>query len=94
MTAEADVKNRATKLRRIGRAIREWRESGDDRSHLSMEQLASKIRRSMSTVQRWDRGALEPKVSDLQRMDSVKPGLLERLFPRLERVALDRAASA
>lgn len=81
----AESKARTSKLRKIGRAIKEWRESGDEKHVLTMEQLAGKIRRSMSTVQRWERGAIEPKVSDLQRMDSVKPGLLELLFPRLGR---------
>jgi ribosome-binding protein aMBF1 (putative translation factor) len=73
----------SAKLRRIGRIgqkITQWREK---QAQISMEALAAKIDRSLSTIQRWERGVIEPKVSDLQAMDRVNPGLPELLFPRL-----------
>lgn len=83
MDVEASKTKRGAGLPKIGRAIREWRESEVGGKTVSMEELAVKIERSLSTIQRWERGVLQPKVSDLQKMDKVKPGLLERLFPRL-----------
>jgi DNA-binding transcriptional regulator YiaG len=72
---------KVSRLKKIGQAITWWREEIEPR--ISMVELAWKIGRSLSTVQRWERGSLEPKASDLQRMDKVKSGLPERLFPRL-----------
>jgi len=85
--ASAEHRAKEHRLQKIGQMITRWRE---DTPRISMEELASKIDRSMSTIQRWERGALEPKASDLQRMDRVKCGLPELLFPRLNPPRLDK----
>jgi DNA-binding transcriptional regulator YiaG len=71
----------ATKARRdirdlTGRILRQWREGCE----MTREQLAPLIGRSVSTIQRWERGIAEPRVSDLRTMEERRPGIIEALF--------------
>lgn len=69
---------RAERLR-VGRAIEAWREH----ERLRQEEVAAKLGRSMSTVQRWERGLQDPRLSDIVAMEKLRPGLVPRLFPHV-----------
>lgn len=62
-----------------GDAILSWRLAGQE---ISKEELAAHLGRSMSTIQRWERGAQEPRLSDVRAMEEYKPGLVALLFPK------------
>jgi len=47
---------------------------------MEQEFVASQLGRSMSTVQRWERGLSEPKVSDILAMERMRRGLVAQLF--------------
>jgi len=72
-------KRKAEPGEETGEAILRWRVSG---ATISKEELAAHLGRSMSTIQRWERGAQEPRLSDVRAMEEYKPGLVALLFPR------------
>ncbi|MDD1677678.1 MAG: helix-turn-helix transcriptional regulator [Methanomicrobiales archaeon] len=61
--------------------IKAWREGEPS---LSREDLASKMDRSMATVQRWERDG-DPRLSEVDKMNRIKPGLVDKIFPRRKR---------
>ncbi len=46
---------------------------------MSKEGLADKLSKSMSTVQRWERGTTVPTLEDVLRMEAASAGLLTEL---------------
>jgi len=59
-----------------GQIIREWRLAGE----MTQQTLAYKLGRATGTVNRWEVGAVEPRVADVRAMEALRPGLVEALF--------------
>jgi transcriptional regulator with XRE-family HTH domain len=47
---------------------------------MTREALAGLCERSVSTVERWERGTTEPTLSDIRRMQKKSPGIVGLLF--------------
>ena len=60
-----------------GQIIRAWRTDGDP---MTQQTLAYKLGRATGTVNRWESGAIEPRVPDVRAMEALKPGLVAALF--------------
>jgi transcriptional regulator with XRE-family HTH domain len=59
-----------------GEIIKQWRQSVP----LTREQLAVAVGRCMTTVARWERNKVEPRIADVRSMREVDESIVERLF--------------
>lgn len=78
--------------RDLGEMLRVWREV--QAPSMSKEGLADQIGRSMSTIQRWERGATVPDVEDLILLEATKGGLFKMLQGRVDELHKARRARA
>jgi hypothetical protein len=62
----------------VATCIKTWREKM--KPTFSREELAARMLRSMATVQRWERDG-DPRLSEVNQMEGIKPGLLASIFP-------------
>lgn len=83
-------KSKPVRFPMIREAVVEWREI---EPFTMREELAVICSRSVSTVDRWVRGASEPTVSDVLLMEQHKPGIVDMLFPRTKKEVGRRAAA-
>ena len=58
-------------------AVRRWRAM---RPAHSRAELAVACGKSVSTIDRWERGLVEPTPSDIRALEALKPGLVALLF--------------
>lgn len=73
-----------------GATIRAWRMQTTDPETgqpFRRERVAQLIKRSTSTMVRWERGDVEPHVRDVRALETLSPGLVAMLFPPLKRVS-------
>jgi ribosome-binding protein aMBF1 (putative translation factor) len=65
---------------RSGPVFRRWRESKPN--PLTREDLAMRMGCCMSTIRNWEdgKGTREPRVSQLIKLERIKPGLIVKLF--------------
>lgn len=64
----------------VHQILRRWRRSGEPK--MTLLGLAFLIKRSLTTVSRWEAGGRTPKLHDIRAMEEVKPGLVRMLFPK------------
>lgn len=58
-------------------AIRTWRQLPP--SALTQQALARALRQSTSTIMRWEAGRTEPRISEVLKMEAMRPGLWDLL---------------
>jgi ribosome-binding protein aMBF1 (putative translation factor) len=65
---------------RTGRIIRRHRESKPN--PLTREDLAMRMGCCMSTIRNWEdeKGTREPRISQIRKLEEIKPGLIVKLF--------------